>query len=124
VWPSDDVRLHLVCGRRLDSSNSTDYGRALQPTAAMPEIHVSEDAAAGIGATQGDRIWVSTPSGEVSGIARIDPSLRSGLVWINHGWSRQNVNRLTDGIHIDPLTCQPLMSAIPVRLARRGAGET
>jgi anaerobic selenocysteine-containing dehydrogenase len=122
VWPRGQAPLHLVCGRRMDSSNSTDYGRGLEPSAPLPEIHVSEDAAARIGIEPGERIWVSSASGEVSGVARVDTSLRPGLVWINHGWLGQNVNRLTDGIHIDPLTCQPLMSAIPVGLARHGVG--
>jgi anaerobic selenocysteine-containing dehydrogenase len=121
MWPRQPASLRLVCGRRMDSSNSTDYGRGMDVSAPIPEIHVSEEAAARIGVKAGERIWVSSSSGELSGVARIDATLRSGLVWINHGWLAQNVNRLTDGSCIDPLTCQPLMSAIPVELARHGA---
>jgi hypothetical protein len=38
---------------------------------------------------------------------------------ITHGWSELNVNELTDGTNVDPMTGQPVLSAFPVEIHSR-----
>jgi anaerobic selenocysteine-containing dehydrogenase len=94
--------------------NGAHYARAAD---GPPPIHVSADAAARHGLRSGDRIRVSTPSGAVEGLARVDETLAAGSIWISHGWPEQNVNRLTDRA-ADRLTGQPVFTGVPVRIER------
>ena len=61
-------------------------------------------------------------------IARSDPSLRTGVVALAHGWgglaaepidqAGTCVNRLTNDVDAEAINAMPRMSAIPVSLAR------
>jgi hypothetical protein len=61
-------------------------------------------------------ITISTRFGELTGTARINAELHPRTVWMNHGWSRRNINQLIGSHEIDTLTTQPYFSAIPVEI--------
>ena len=69
------------------------------------------------GVVDGGRVWVESAFGRLSGIAKVDDSIRRGAVAIPHGWSDPNVSTLlstTEGV--DALTGMPTYSGVPVTL--------
>jgi len=108
----------LVSGRVDYATNSMAFPPAMRRHGALPAIHLSADLAEARGIAEGDAVRIGTAEGEIEGPAHIDPGLHPGSVWIGHGWSKRNVNRLIGSGNIDPLTVQPYMSALPVRVAR------
>jgi anaerobic selenocysteine-containing dehydrogenase len=108
----------LIPGRQLRTMNS-----ALRDVAGEGErtdvvlIHLAPVDAEQLGVEESDRVRVRSASGELVGRARIDGSLRSGSVWIPHGWLDPNVCRLTSPVReIDPLTGMVLQSGVAVEV--------
>ncbi|MDA8267046.1 MAG: molybdopterin-dependent oxidoreductase [Actinomycetota bacterium] len=82
-----------------------------------PELLVHPDDAAELGLHQGAPARVRSSSGQVTGIVRVDPGLRRGVVSIPHGFETVNAAELTSGtVGVDPLTGMVLQSGIPVTL--------
>jgi anaerobic selenocysteine-containing dehydrogenase len=106
----------LIAGRVAYATNSVLFPPAVRKSGIPPEIHVSADLALREGVVDGALVSLATAFGELTGPARVDPELPAGAVWMNHGWTRRNVNRLIGSREIDRLTTQPYFSAIPVRL--------
>jgi anaerobic selenocysteine-containing dehydrogenase len=77
-------------------------------------VHPVDGAAAGV--VSGERITVRSANGEVTGIAKVDDSVRSGVVSIPHGHHDCNVNRLTSKDDIDRVTGMVRYSGIAVSL--------
>jgi anaerobic selenocysteine-containing dehydrogenase len=110
----------LIPARQLRTMNS-----ALRDVAASGErkdsieVHLSPVDANQVGADEGDRVCVRSATGELVGTVRIDPQLRSGAVWIPHGWTDPNVGQLTSPEReIDPLTGMVLQSGLAVDVTR------
>lgn len=108
----------LVPGRQLRTMNS-----ALRDIAAEGErrdavsIHIAPADAERLDLREGDGVRVRSAAGELVGRARVDASLRSGSVWIPHGWVDPNVCRLTSSAHaIDALTGMVLQSGVAVEI--------
>lgn len=80
------------------------------------EIMIHPDDAASAGVADGEPVVVRSGSGELVGVAKVDPSIRLGVVSVPHGHQDANVNRLTDKDAIDPITGMALYSGIPVSL--------
>ena len=118
VWGTVDGSLRFVSNRRVHNTNSVAYGKPPIHDDGPPAIEVSPFDAVATGVIDGDRIRIVSDHGHVDGTARIDARVRNGVVTMNHGWSQRNVARLTDEVGIDPLTGQPVQSAIPVRIER------
>jgi anaerobic selenocysteine-containing dehydrogenase len=116
VRPAASTGAVLIAGRVAYATNSVLFPRAVRRSGIPPEIHVSADLAEREGLRDGVLVTVSTAHGQLTGPARIDADLPSGAVWMNHGWTRRNVNRLIGGGEIDQLTTQPYFSAIDVRI--------
>jgi anaerobic selenocysteine-containing dehydrogenase len=76
-----------------------------------------EDAAAH-GLRSGDRVRVSTASGEIVLIANVSETIRPGVASIPHGHESANVNLLTSVQSVDALTGMVLYSGIPIAIAR------
>jgi anaerobic selenocysteine-containing dehydrogenase len=110
----------LVSGRVDYATNSMAFPNAMRHRGELPPIHLSADLAQAHGIAECDAVRIATVEGQIEGPAHIDPGLHPGTVWIGHGWSKRNVNRLIGSARIDPLTVQPFMSALPVRVARVG----
>jgi anaerobic selenocysteine-containing dehydrogenase len=79
-----------------------------------PEIVLHPADAAPIGISDGQPVIVRTQSGEIVGVAKLDPSILRGVVSIPHGYQDVNVNRLTDRNQIDALTGMARYSGLPV----------
>ncbi|MGE2721776.1 molybdopterin-containing oxidoreductase family protein [Mycolicibacterium celeriflavum] len=77
-------------------------------------INPADGAAAGI--ESGRPVTVRSANGEITGIAKVDDSMRRGAVSIPHGHHAANVNRLTNKDDIDVVTGMVRYSGIAVSL--------
>jgi anaerobic selenocysteine-containing dehydrogenase len=81
-----------------------------------PEILINPDDGAAAGVETGRRVTVRSANGELTGIARVDDTIRRGAVSIPHGHHAANVNRLTNKDDIDVVTGMVRYSGIAVSL--------
>jgi anaerobic selenocysteine-containing dehydrogenase len=81
-----------------------------------PEIFIHPDDGAAAGVVDGQRVIVRSVNGELTGIAKVNDSIRRGAVSIPHGHHAANVNRLTNKDDIDVVTGMVRYSGIPVSL--------
>ena len=80
------------------------------------EIVVHPDDAAAAGVSDDQRLIVRSEHGELTGVARVDASVRRGAVSVPHGHAGANVNLLTSKDDIDPVTGMTRYSGVPVSL--------
>ena len=80
------------------------------------EIVVHPDDAAAAGVSDYQRLIVRSEHGELTGVARVDASVRRGAVSVPHGHAGANVNLLTSKDDIDPVTGMTRYSGVPVSL--------
>jgi anaerobic selenocysteine-containing dehydrogenase len=80
------------------------------------EIFIHPDDGAAAGVVSGRPVTVRGANGELTGVAKIDDTLRRGAVSIPHGHHAANVNRLTNKDDIDVVTGMVRYSGIPVSL--------
>ncbi|MEZ4281799.1 MAG: molybdopterin-dependent oxidoreductase [Myxococcota bacterium] len=124
----------LVSRRMANTFNSvgTDIDALTRRYGTNPAFVHPEDLARE-GLVRGDLVRIASPHGEIEAVAWPDPDLRRGLVSMCHCWGSmpgQAADVRTTGVNIGLLIsveedCArfsgiPLMSAIPVRLARAG----
>lgn len=81
-----------------------------------PDILIHPDDAGAAGVADGQPVTVRSANGELTGLAKIDDSIRHGAVSIPHGHHAANVNRLTSKDDIDVVTGMVRYSGIPVSL--------
>lgn len=81
-----------------------------------PEILIHPDNAGAAGVVDGLPVRVRSDRGEMIGVAKIEPSIRRGVVSVPHGHERANVNLLTSKDDIDLVTGMVRYSGIPVSL--------
>lgn len=81
-----------------------------------PVILLHPDDAEEAGVLDDEPVTVRSATGEITGIAKIDTSIRQGAVSIPHGHQSANVNRLTDKDDLDLITGMAHYSGIPVTL--------
>lgn len=106
----------LVASRQLTRTNATAY---MSPSKSPdgPALHVHPDDAAQLGLRAGHAAEVKSDFGALETHVQLDASLRRGVVSVSQGWFQANVGQLTSShLEIDPLTGQPPMTGIPVRL--------
>jgi anaerobic selenocysteine-containing dehydrogenase len=75
-------------------------------------LHPDDAGAAGV--ADGQPVVVRTDRGQLTGIAKVDDTMRRGVVSVPHGHHRANVNALSDKDAIDRVTGMVRYSAIPV----------
>jgi anaerobic selenocysteine-containing dehydrogenase len=80
------------------------------------DIFISPVDGEAAGIADGQPVTVRSISGELTGVARVDDSIRRGVVSIPHGHHDANVNRLTNKDDIDTVTGMVRYSGIPVTL--------
>lgn len=80
------------------------------------EILINPVDGAAAGLVSGQRVTVRSANGELTGVAKVDGSMRRGAVSIPHGHHDANVNRLTNKDDIDRVTGMVRYSGIPVSL--------
>jgi anaerobic selenocysteine-containing dehydrogenase len=77
-------------------------------------VHPDDARAAGL--VDGEAVVVRSKRGEMVGVAKVDPSIRRGVVSVPHGHQGANVNLLTDKDDIDLVTGMTRYSGVPVSL--------
>jgi len=111
-------QLALIPRRLWRRMNS--YGRELAETQERepPDVLLNPEDAAVAGVADGEGVRVESANGSLSGVARVDGSIRRGAVAIPHGWTAPNVSVLLSGTDdVDPLTGMPTYCAVPVSLS-------
>jgi anaerobic selenocysteine-containing dehydrogenase len=82
----------------------------------LPEVVVHPDDAAAAGVVDDQPLTVRSAHGQLTGIARVDPSVRRGAVSVPHGHAGANVNLLTSKDDIDPASGMTRYSGVAVSL--------
>jgi anaerobic selenocysteine-containing dehydrogenase len=103
--------------RRQVRKLNSQLGYLGEPAAVL--VHPDDAAAAGV--VDGAAVVVRSERGEITGVARVDGSIRRGAVSVPHGHEGANVNRLTDKDDIDRTTGMAHYSGVPVTLHPAGA---
>jgi anaerobic selenocysteine-containing dehydrogenase len=80
------------------------------------EIIIHPDDAAAAGVDDAQPLVVRSVHGELTAVAKVDPSVRRGAVSVPHGHRDANVNLLTSKDDIDLLTGMTRYSGVPVSL--------
>jgi anaerobic selenocysteine-containing dehydrogenase len=107
---AEPAPLVLVPGRQRSQLNS-QFEYLGEPSEVL--IHPEDAAAAGV--LDAHAVVVRSASGELAGVAKVDTSIRRGVVSVPHGHAKAaNVNRLTDKNDIDPITGMAHYSGVPV----------
>jgi anaerobic selenocysteine-containing dehydrogenase len=81
-----------------------------------PEVSIHPDDAEAAGVVDGAPVNVRSKHGELTGVAKLDASMRRGAVSVPHGHADANVNLLTSKDDIDPVTGMTRYSGVPVSL--------
>ncbi len=81
-----------------------------------PEVLVHPDDAEAAGVVDGQPLIVRSAHGELTGVAKVDTSIRRGAVSVPHGHADANVNLLTSKDDIDLVTGMTRYSGVPVNL--------
>jgi predicted molibdopterin-dependent oxidoreductase YjgC len=66
------------------------------------------------GVVDGGAVTVRSANGELTGVAKLDPTIRRGAVSVPHGHVEANVNVLTNKNDIDMVTGMVRYSGVPV----------
>jgi anaerobic selenocysteine-containing dehydrogenase len=103
--------LVLVPRRQMRRLNSQ-----LEFLGAAAEVVIHPDDAAAAGLADDQPLIVRSEHGEMSGVAKVDPSIRRGAVSVPHGHAGANVNMLTSKDDIDLVTGMTRYSGVPVSL--------
>jgi anaerobic selenocysteine-containing dehydrogenase len=78
------------------------------------EVILHPDDAARSGVVDGQPVVVRSNRGELTGVAKVDQTIKRGAVSVPHGHHHANVNRLTDKDVIDPATGMVRYLGVPV----------
>jgi len=80
------------------------------------EIVVHPDDVATAGVSDEQRLIARSALGELTGVARVNASVRRGAVYVPHGDAGANVNWLTSKDDIDLVTGMTRYAGVPVHL--------
>ena len=98
------------------NSYGRDLPSVLERDPANILIHPTDAAAAGV--VDGERVCVESAFGRLSGVAKVDESIRRGAVAIPHGLADPNVSTLLSATeNVDLLTGMPTYSGVPITLS-------
>jgi anaerobic selenocysteine-containing dehydrogenase len=126
-------RSHVLVVRRMrDTFNSVGPRLPGLPRRPTNACFLHPDDLAELGAADGDVLTVTSDNGSVVAVAAVDRTIRPGVVSMTHGFGALpgpdddplqhgvNMGRLTS-LHRDlqPISAMPLLSALPVTIARR-----
>jgi anaerobic selenocysteine-containing dehydrogenase len=107
----EPAALVLVPRRQMRRLNSQ-----LDFLGAAAEVIIHPDDAAAAGLSNDQPLIVRSAHGEITGVAKVDPSIRRGAVSVPHGHAGANVNELTSKDDIDLVTGMTRYSGVPVSL--------
>ncbi|MFA9462140.1 molybdopterin-containing oxidoreductase family protein [Thiohalorhabdus sp. Cl-TMA] len=96
-------------------------GLAAKDPVPRAQIHPWDADAQGI--RDGADVVVRTPRGAVTFTAEVTDAVKPGVVHCFHGWSKADVNQLTDHLHLDPISGFPPFKSGLCALALGEAAE-
>jgi anaerobic selenocysteine-containing dehydrogenase len=98
------------------------YLRFLQESPA-PEAIIHPVDAKKLSLEGGDAVRICTDHGEMQAVVQLDKDMSLGAISVPHGWpGPSSVNNLLScDLNVDPLTGMPLLSGVPVTIAKRPA---
>ncbi|MEZ4333365.1 MAG: molybdopterin-dependent oxidoreductase [Myxococcota bacterium] len=116
--PPATAPFRLIAARQRTRTNATPYmSPARSPDAPRLALHPEDARTLGVDAR--DAVEITSASGKLVAPVALDPDLLPGTVSLAHGWFETNVCALTSSRDdVDPLTGQPSMTGLPVRIAR------
>lgn len=122
----------LIGRRELRSNNSWMHNvPALMKGDEQCTLLVHPDDAAHLGLAEGGQAQITSASGSIVAPVHVTEAIMPGVVSLPHGWGHDlpgarlgvasahagvNVNRLTGDAHIEPLSGNAILSAVPVRV--------
>lgn len=106
--------LLLVPRRQLTHLNSQLTDERGDAHRAAPWLLLHPDDAASRSIMTGDRVTVSSSSGSLTATADVNVDIAPGVVSLPHGFEGTNVNQLTAGDQLDPLTGMAAYAGVPV----------
>ncbi|MBI5115196.1 molybdopterin-dependent oxidoreductase [Candidatus Poribacteria bacterium] len=130
-----DLPFTLITGERSPHTKNTNLRGLKSLTSRQSEnfARINPNDAASQSIRDGDTIEISTSSGALRIKAKVDDTMRGGVVSIGHGWGRKlahpesrdmtaehgvNVNLLTDDSRLDALTGMPVYNSIPCSILK------
>jgi anaerobic selenocysteine-containing dehydrogenase len=102
----------VMVPRRQKRQLNSQFGYLGEP----PTVLVHPDDAASARVFDAQPLLVRSAHGELTGVAKVDASIRRGAVSVPHGHQGANVNRLTGKDDIDLITGMAHYSGIPVTI--------
>jgi anaerobic selenocysteine-containing dehydrogenase len=123
-YKPDEYPFRMLSRRVLEFHNSSGrHVEELSKRRPHNAAHLHPDDLASLGLGDGDLIEIATVRSAVKAIAEADADIQTGTVSIAHGFEEASTTRLlTDEHGYDPITGQPVMGGVPVRI--RAASET
>lgn len=127
----------LISGERSPFTKNTNL-RGIQSLLAKQAtnfVRINPADAASFSLANGEKVELSTGSGQIVLEARLDKDIRPGVVSVPHGWGRiiyhpeakpdaakqgANVNFLTDTSSLDQFTGMPLYNSMPCSIRKMG----
>ncbi|HPE61989.1 MAG TPA: molybdopterin-dependent oxidoreductase [Thiolinea sp.] len=83
-----------------------------------PRIQIHPDDARPRSIAHGDRVAVRSPRGTVYFHADVTDIMKPGVVHAFHGWNNANINELTDGAALDPISGFPPFKSLLCEVVR------
>lgn len=99
---------------------------SLRSVSPLPEVDINPADAMARRVNHGDRIRLSTPRGSVDLFANVTDVVPPGVIHVYHGWSEADINTITDGEHLDPISGFPpfksMLAEVGLRQLHREEG--
>jgi len=87
-----------------------------------PWVEIHPQTAMQLGIKDGEKVIVESARGSIEVKARITQGLNPRVIRIPHGWSKANVNILTDDGARDPVSGFPALRSLLCRIRKKGSG--
>jgi anaerobic selenocysteine-containing dehydrogenase len=134
AWSERGLNLLLISRRQHEVYNSVGHNLpALAKKLAYNPIFMHPEDAAMLQVEDGDRVQLSTHRSSVTGIVKLAPDVRRGVISVAHGFPNFSGGKNSDGhpgtavsaliddeIDYDPISGLPVMSAVPVNVSVPG----
>ncbi|MFQ5658958.1 MAG: formate dehydrogenase subunit alpha [Gammaproteobacteria bacterium] len=118
--PDEDYPFVFTTGRQLEhwhTGSMTRRSNILDAIEPLPVASLHPADLAGIPARPGDQVWIESKRGAISVIAREDPGMQKGLVFMAFCYNEAAANLLTNEA-LDPVGKIPEFKYCAVKLAR------
>ena len=84
-----------------------------------PYAEIHPDTASEYGISDGDTIIIETKRGSTELKANATEDIVRGVVLVPHGWTKGNINFVTDNKHADPITGYPALKGVLCRIRKK-----